>query len=302
MTDNDGFRANGEVQAGDIKGSIKAAPNGSIKGAPDSAMIDAPNNALKGAPDGAMIGFLKGKTAVITGASRGIGKAIALGMAHSGADIALIYAENEAAAAEVRGLAEGFGVKALAYRCDVADYLGSKSVCERIVADFGTVDILVNNAGIIRDNLLLRMSEADFDEVVSVNLKGAFNFIKHLSRPIMRSPAGRIVNISSVSGMMGNPGQANYSAAKAGMIGLTKTVAKEFAGKGVTCNAIAPGFIATDMTAALPQATKGFIDASVPLKRMGAAEEVASVAVFLASGLSSYITGEVIRVDGGLCM
>ena len=246
--------------------------------------------------------MLEGKTAVITGASRGIGRAIALRMAKNGADLAILYAGNEAAANEVCKQAEGYGVRACAYRCNVADFDESKDVCERIVSDFGAVDILVNNAGIIKDNLLLRMSEADFDEVLNVNLKGAFNTIKHLSRSIMKSPAGRIINISSVSGMMGNHGQANYSAAKAGIIGLTKTVAKEFAGKKVTCNAIAPGFIETDMTATLPESVKAYIDTAVPLKRMGTADEVANVVVFLASDLSSYITGEIIRVDGGLCM
>lgn len=246
--------------------------------------------------------MLKGKTAVITGASRGIGRAIALNMAQQGANIAIIYAENTAAAQEVCAQAGEFGVKAEIYRCNVADFNESKHVCEKITADFGAVDILVNNAGIVKDNLLLRMNEADFDTVMDVNLKGAFHFIKHLSRLIMKSPAGRIINISSVSGMMGNPGQANYSAAKAGLIGLTKTVAKELAGKNVTCNAIAPGFIETDMTAVLPPAVKAYADIAIPLKRMGTADEVANAAVFLASGLSSYITGEVIRVDGGLCM
>ena len=246
--------------------------------------------------------MFKEKTAVITGASRGIGKAIALNMARSGANVAIIYAGNNEAAAEVCKQAESFGVKAESYKCNVADFEESKRVCEKIIADFKSVDILVNNAGIIKDTLLLRMSEADFDAVIDVNLKGAFHFIKHLARSIMKSPAGRIINISSVSGIMGNPGQANYSAAKAGMIGLTKTVAKEFAGKNVTCNAIAPGFIETDMTAALPQAVKEYINTAVPFKRMGTADEVAHLAVFLASDLSSYITGEVIKVDGGLCM
>ena len=246
--------------------------------------------------------MLNGKTAVITGASRGIGRAIALSMAQNGANVAIIYAGNENAACEVRKQAEESGVKAEIYQCDVASFDESKSVCEKIITDFGSVDILVNNAGIIKDNLLLRMSEEDFDAVVDVNLKGAFNFIKHLSRSIMKSSAGRIINITSVSGIMGNPGQANYSAAKAGMIGLTKTVAKEFAGKRVTCNAVAPGFIKTDMTADLPLAVKEYADAAIPLKRMGTADEVSNVAVFLASGLSSYITGEVIKVDGGLCM
>ncbi|MCL2884584.1 MAG: 3-oxoacyl-ACP reductase FabG, partial [Oscillospiraceae bacterium] len=209
---------------------------------------------------------------------------------------------NEAAAKEVREQAAGFGVKAETYQCDVADFEASKAVCERIAADFGAVDILVNNAGITRDNLLLRMSEADFDAVLGVNLKGAFNMIKHLSRLLMKSPAGRIINISSVSGLMGNAGQANYAAAKAGLIGLTKTVAKELAGRKVTCNAIAPGFIETNMTAGLPPAVHEFIDRAVPLRRMGSPEEIAAVAVFLASGAASYITGEVIRVDGGMDM
>ena len=246
--------------------------------------------------------LLRGKTSVVTGASRGIGRAIALKLAQNGANVAIIYAGNEEAANEARRLAEGFGVKAGIYQCNVADYNESKAVCGKIIEDFTSVDILVNNAGIIKDNLLLRMSDTDFDAVIDVNLKGAFNFSKHLSRSIIKSPAGRIINISSVSGMMGNPGQVNYSAAKAGMIGLTKSIAKEFAGRGVTCNAIAPGFIETDMTAALSQTVVGYIDTAVPLKRMGTPEEVANAALFLASGLSSYITGEVIRVDGGMCM
>jgi len=246
--------------------------------------------------------MLKGKTAVITGASTGIGKAIALEMAENGANIAIIYIGDENLAVDVKKQAEHFGVKAEVYECDVSDFEISKAICEKIVADFGSVDILVNNAGIIRDNLLLRMSESDFDAVISVNLKGVFNLTKHLSRSIMRSGCGRIINISSVSGMMGNPGQANYSAAKAGVIGLTKTTAKEFASKNVTCNAIAPGFVVTDMTANLPQAVKDYADNSIPLKRMGTPEEIAGVVVFLASDKSSYITGEVIRVDGGMCM
>jgi len=246
--------------------------------------------------------MLKGKTAVITGASTGIGKAIALNMAEQGANIAIIFIGDKKSALDVKKQAEGFGVKAEIYECDVSDFEISKTVCEKIVEDFGSVNILVNNAGIIRDNLLLRMSEADFDSVISVNLKGVFNITKHLSRSIMRSEAGRIINIVSVSGIMGNAGQANYSAAKAGVIGLTKTTAKEFAGKSVTCNAIAPGFVVTDMTASLPQAVKDNAESSIPLKRMGTVDEIANVAVFLASDMSSYITGEVIKVDGGMCM
>ena len=246
--------------------------------------------------------MLKGKTAVITGASTGIGKAMALKMAQNGANIAIIYIGDENLAADVKKQAESLNVKAEIYNCDVSSYEESKAICEKIVADFGSIDILVNNAGIIRDGLLLRMTEDDFDAVISVNLKGVFNMIKHLSRSIMRAGTGRIINISSVSGIMGNAGQANYSAAKAGVIGLTKTTAKEFAGKNVTCNAIAPGFVATDMTANLPQAVKDYADNTIPLKRMGTPDEIADVAVFLASDMSSYITGEVIKADGGMCM
>jgi 3-oxoacyl-[acyl-carrier protein] reductase len=244
--------------------------------------------------------MLKGKTAVITGASRGIGRAAALKMAEQGANTAIIYAGRSDAAQDVCARAAAYGVKAEAYQCDAAVFDQVKDVCARIVSDFGSVDILVNNAGITRDNLLLRMSEEDFDAVMDVNLKGAFNFMKHLTRVIMKSPAGRIINISSVSGLTGNAGQANYSAAKAGLVGLTKSAARELAGRGITCNAIAPGFIETDMTAGLPQSVRdGF---AIPLKRMGSADDVANAAVFLASDWASYITGEVIRVDGGMCM
>jgi len=246
--------------------------------------------------------MLKGKTAVITGASTGIGKEIAFRMAENGANIAIIYIGDENFAKDVKKQAEGFGVKAEIYECNVANFDIAKTICEKIASDFATVDILVNNAGIIRDGLLLRMSEADFDAVIDVNLKGVFNMTKHMSRSIMKSGSGRIINISSVSGIMGNAGQANYSASKAGVIGFTKTTAKEFAGKKVTCNAIAPGFIVTDMTANLPQAVVDHANNTIPLKRMGTATEVANVAVFLASDMSSYITGEVIKVDGGMCM
>jgi len=244
----------------------------------------------------------QGQVAIITGSSRGIGKAIALDMAKNGANIAIIYAGNDTAADEVCKSLENFGVMAKTYRCNVADFDETKEICTQISEDFGSVDILVNNAGIIRDNLLLRMSEAEFDDVIDVNLKGAFNLIKHLSRLIMKSTAGRIINISSVSGIMGNPGQANYSAAKAGMIGLTKTVAKEFAGRNVTCNAIAPGFILTEMTNRLPQEVKQQWAEQIPMKRNGTPEDVAGVALFLASDLSAYITGQVIQVCGGMNM
>lgn len=246
--------------------------------------------------------MLKNKTAVITGGARGIGKAISLKMAEQGANIALIYSGSEQAAREVCEAIDQIGVKAVAYRCNVADMEQVKATCQAILTDFGTVDILVNNAGITKDNLILRMSEAEFDDVLDVNLKGAFNMIQVLSKTIMRSPAGRIINIASVSGIMGNPGQANYSAAKAGLIGLTKTVAKELAPRKVTANVIAPGFIQTDMTENLPQSVKDYANTAVPLKRMGTPEEVADLAAFLASDQAAFITGEVIKVDGGMCM
>ena len=246
--------------------------------------------------------MLKEKTAVITGASRGIGRAIAVEMAKNGADVALIYSGNEVAAAETAKTAQEFGVTAKIYQCNVADFAQSKSVCDCIIKDFGKVDILVNNAGITKDKLILTMSEADFDDVIAVNLKGAFNFTKHLSRYIMKSSGGRIINISSVIGIAGNTGQANYAASKAGLIGFTKTVAKELASRNITCNAIAPGFIETDMTADLSESIIENVQTAIPLKRMGKASDVASLAIFLASDLAAYITGEVIKVDGGMCI
>ena len=246
--------------------------------------------------------MLKGKTAVITGAARGIGKTIAKHMAQNGANIALIdYCSEEDLAATCQEIA-ALGVKATGYQCNVADFEATKDICAKIMADFSSVDILVNNAGITKDNLILRMSESDFDSVIAVNLKGAFNLTKHFSRYLMKSPAGRIINIASVVGLMGNPGQANYSASKAGLIGLTKTVAKELASRQVTCNAIAPGFIETAMTAALSPETIEQYNSVIPLKKLGSADDIANTAVFLASDLAAYITGEVIRVDGGMCM
>ena len=245
--------------------------------------------------------MLRGKTAVITGASRGIGAAICEKLASLGADVALIYAGNEAAARAVRDkCASGYGVKALAYRCDVADFEAVKETVSLIKADFGGVDILVNNAGITRDGLIARMKESDFDDVVDVSLKGAFNMIRHCSGFFIRARSGKIINISSVAGITGNAGQSNYAAGKAGLIGLTKSVARELAGRGVTCNAIAPGFIATDMTAGLDE--RSALLASIPLGRVGTPRDVAELAAFLAGSGSDYITGEVFRVDGGLAM
>ncbi|HHT87343.1 MAG TPA: 3-oxoacyl-[acyl-carrier-protein] reductase [Clostridiales bacterium] len=246
--------------------------------------------------------MLKGKVALITGASRGIGRAIALAMAAHGADVALIYAGNDKAASEVEQEAASFGIKARCYKCNVADYSATEALVAQITEDFGGIDILVNNAGITRDKLIMQMSEADYDDVLSVNLKGAYNMIKHTSRQFIKKRYGKIINITSVSGIMGNAGQANYSASKAGMIGLTKSVARELAGRGINCNAIAPGFIGTDMTDAMPESAREELIKNIPLKRIGEPEDIANLAVFLASDLANYITGEVIKVDGGLCM
>lgn len=244
--------------------------------------------------------MLKGKVAVVTGGSRGIGRAICLKLAENGADIALIFAGNEVKAQETAREAAAFGVRAQAYRCNVADFAETTAVFKQILTDFGGIHILVNNAGITRDKLLLAMSEEDFDAVVGVNLKGAFNTIKQVYRPFSRQRSGKIINITSVSGLMGNPGQANYSASKAGLIGLTKTVAKELASRGVCCNAVAPGFVETDMTRDFTD--NEVLKNSIPLKRFGKPEDIAELVLFLASDVSNYITGEVIRCDGGMAM
>ncbi len=246
--------------------------------------------------------MLNGKVAVVTGASRGIGRAIALGMAKEGANIAVIYAGRQQAAEEVCCMARDMGAHAECYQCDVSNAEQSKETIKQIIATFGGVDILVNNAGITIDKLVVQMTEEDFDRVVDINLKGAFLMSKHLYSHMAKKRAGRIINITSVSGISGNAGQANYSSAKAGMIGLTKSMAKELAARNVTCNAIAPGFIDTDMTDALSQPVKEQIINTIPMKKMGKPEDVAHLAVFLASDLSAYITGEVIKIDGGLCI
>ncbi len=245
--------------------------------------------------------MLEGKTALITGAGRGIGRAIALAFAKEGAHIAAIYAGNAQAAQEVCQQAVQLGVQAKAYQCDVSSFDQAKQTVQAVQKDFGGVDILVNNAGITRDGLVYTMKEADFNAVLDTNLKGAFHFIKHCYPIFVKKRAGKIINISSVSGLMGNGGQANYAASKAGLIGLTKSVARELAGRGICCNAIAPGFIETDMTAAIDKEDNP-LAGLIPLKRMGKPEEVAQLAVFLAGSGSDYITGEVIRVDGGLAM
>ena len=244
--------------------------------------------------------MLKGKTAIVTGGSRGIGAAICKRFAEQGANIALLYAGNTQKAEETKAALQEMGVKAEAYQCNVADAEQVAAVCKQIIKDFGGADILVNNAGITKDKLVPMMKVPDFDSVVDTNLKGAFYMIKQLYPVFMKQKSGKIINISSVSGLMGNPGQTNYSASKAGLIGLTKSVAKELASRNVNCNAIAPGFVATDMTENLSE-NNALVD-HIPMKRCAQPEDIANLALFLASDQSDYITGEVIRIDGGLAM
>lgn len=244
--------------------------------------------------------MLKGKTAIVTGGSRGIGAAICKRFAEQGANIALLYAGNTQKAEETKAALLEMGVKAEAYQCNVADAEQVAAVCKQIIKDFGGADILVNNAGITKDKLVPMMKVPDFDSVVDTNLKGAFYMIKQLYPVFMKQKSGKIINISSISGLMGNPGQANYSASKAGLIGLTKSVAKELASRNVNCNAIAPGFVATDMTENLSE-NNALVD-HIPMKRFAQPEDIANLALFLASDQSDYITGEVIRIDGGLAM
>ena len=242
--------------------------------------------------------MLKGKVALVTGASRGIGEAIAKKFASLGADVAIVYAGSKEKAESVAAFCEKeYAVKAKAYKCDVADFEATKELVNVVKEDFGTVHILVNNAGVTKDGLIAMMKEESFDAVIDTNLKGAFNMIRHLTSIFMRNREGLIINISSVAGIMGNPGQANYSASKAGLIGLTKSVAKELAPRGVRCNAIAPGFIKTDMTES--QADSPLLK-MIPLGRMGETEDIAEAAAYLAT--AKYVTGEVLRVDGGIAM
>lgn len=251
---------------------------------------------------GKMMFELTGKTAIITGASRGIGKGIALKFASLGANIAFLHFMDADNAARTEKDLEALGVKAKGYECNVADFESTKTAIDRIIEDFGEVHILVNNAGIVRDNLILKMSEADFDAVISVNLKGAFNMTKNLYQHFMKKRRGRIINIASIVGINGNAGQANYASAKGGMIALTKSVAKELGARNVTVNAIAPGFIHTDMTDGMPEKAREAALAAIPLKRAGEVEDIANLAAFLASDEASYITGEVIKVDGGMAI
>lgn len=243
---------------------------------------------------------LNGKTALVTGASRGIGRAIALRLAEDGANVAVIYAGSTDKAEAVVNEITALGVNAKAYRCNVADSAAVNETVKAVTNDLGKIDILVNNAGITRDGLMLRMKDEDFDAVLDTNLKGAFNMIRACYSGFIRKKNGRIINISSVSGIMGNAGQANYSASKAGVIGLTKSVARELASRGITCNAVAPGFIQTDMTENLGDNNP--LLNSIPLGRMGKPEDIAAAVAFLASDSAAYITGEVLKVDGGLAI
>lgn len=244
---------------------------------------------------------LTGKAALVTGASRGIGRAVALTLARAGANVACV-ATNESLLAEVRAEIEKLGRRALAIRCDVSKSADVERAVEDTVKTFGKLDILVNNAGITRDGLLVRMKEEDWDAVIDVNLKSAFLFIKAASRHMMRARSGRIVNISSVAGLVGNPGQANYTAAKAGMIGLTKTAAKEFASRNICINCVAPGFVDTDMSRALSEEIREQARKAIPLGRFGIPDEIAGAVLFLCSDLAGYITGHVLVVDGGMAM
>ncbi len=242
------------------------------------------------------------KTAVVTGGSRGIGLAIATKLAQGGANIAILYVGDESEGIKAKEELSQYGTKVEQYFCDVSDFEASQKVVEQVIKEFGGIDFLINNAGITRDKLILNMDEKDFDAVIGVNLKGTFNMIKHTYKHFMKKRFGRIVSTSSIVGLNGNAGQANYSASKAGIIGLTKSVAKELAGRGVTANAVAPGYIGTDMTNVLSDKIKDAMKAQIPAKRIGTPEDVANVVAFLCSDEASYVTGEVIRVDGGLAM
>ena len=246
--------------------------------------------------------LLDGKTALVTGASRGIGRAIALRLAAEGARVAINYAGNVKAAEEVKAAIEAAGGTAILCRADVADSAAVEAMVAAVAKEFGTIDILVNNAGITRDTLLMRMKDEDFAKVLDTNLKGVFYCTKAVSKLMMKKRAGRIVNMASVIGLVGNAGQANYAAAKAGVIGFSKSVAKELASRGITVNVVAPGFIGTDMTADLPETVKEKALADIPLGKMGEPEDVANAVLFLASDQASYITGQVVNVDGGMVM
>jgi 3-oxoacyl-[acyl-carrier protein] reductase len=246
--------------------------------------------------------MLEGKIALVTGAARGIGRAIALALAAEGATVVVNYNGSKERAEQVLEEIRALGTDGMIYQCNVADTMATDAMVKEVIKTYGRLDILVNNAGITRDNLIMRMSEEDFDAVINANLKGCFNTIKAASRQMLKQRAGRIINISSVSGILGNAGQANYAASKAGVIGLTKTMAREMASRGVTVNAIAPGFVETDMTQVLSDSVKEAATAQIPLGRFGKPEDIANMAAYLASEKAGYITGQVISVDGGMAI
>jgi 3-oxoacyl-[acyl-carrier protein] reductase len=244
--------------------------------------------------------LLAGKTALITGASRGIGEGIARKFAEQGANVAFTYARSADKALALAAELSALGVTVKVYKSDAADYAAAEQLTEQVVQDFGRIDVLVNNAGITKDNLLLRMSESEWDTVVDTNLKSVFNLTKQVSRVMLKQRSGSIINLSSIVGMKGQAGQSNYAASKAGIIGFSKSVADELGTRSIRCNVIAPGFIQTDMTDALGETLKAEYLKSIPMKRLGTAEEVANAALFLASDLSSYVSGQVLSVCGGM--
>ena len=244
--------------------------------------------------------MLENKVALVTGAGRGIGRAIAIALAKEGAEVVVNYNGSEERAKEVKQTIEENGGKASIYKCNVSDFETCEAMTKDIVKEHGRLDILVNNAGITKDGLIMKMKEEDFDSVLNVNLKGTFNTIRHSARQMLRQKSGKIINISSVSGILGNAGQANYAASKAGVIGLTKTMARELGSRGITVNAIAPGFVDTEMTGVLSEEIRENACRQIILGRFGKPEDIANVAVFLASDKADYITGQVISVDGGM--
>ena len=246
--------------------------------------------------------MLKDKVAIVTGGTRGIGRAIALKLADQGANIVINYRNSDKEAEELKVILEEKGVKVLTVKCDISNFEDSKNLMDKCKEVFGKIDILVNNAGITKDTLIMRMKEEDFDNVIDVNLKGTFNCAKHASAIMLKQRFGKIINMTSVVGIAGNAGQVNYAASKAGVIGLTKSLAKELGSRGITVNAVAPGFINTDMTASLSEKVKEEASKNIPLKRLGDPEDVANLVGFLASDAANYITGQVINVDGGMVM
>ena len=244
--------------------------------------------------------LLEGKVALITGASKGIGRGMAQKFAQEGAQVAFTYLSSVEKGMALEKELEGFGVKAKGYRSDASNYAAAEDLINQVVTDFGSLDILVNNAGITRDNLLMRLNEEMWDEVININLKSVFNTVKSATRTFMKQRSGSIINITSVVGLKGNPGQANYAASKAGIIGFTKSVALELGSRNIRCNAIAPGFIETEMTKVLDEKTVQSWRDAIPLRRGGSPEDVANCAVWLASDLSGYVTGQVLQVDGGM--